>query len=162
MSLCNVTYHSIMVTQILENPRGSTCAQVGSEGWPAPGLLGRGPPFCWLVSPCSCVALRRAATAVLLSDFGVWPGSETCDAGHHAGHSRPADVWCVGPPDSVWGLQTVCGVFRVCVGPPDNVWGLQTVCWQRSLFPVLPLATQRKGVLGLAIMQHSITVSGII
>ena len=108
MSLCNVPYHSIMVTQILENPRWRMCAgrQRGLSGprasWQGSSiwLVGVSMQLCCAMagSDCSfscqtsafCQEVRHAML-VIVQDNRCWPESgsvlaETLVPGHSTRH----------------------------------------------------------------------------
>ena len=57
-----------------------------------------------------------------LSDSGVRSGSETRDAGHHAGHSWPAEVWeCAGSDPRYWPRRSPPGGRAVWALPLCNI-----------------------------------------
>ncbi len=125
------TYHLRMLDVILEReaqsrkPPQGACTPVRSEGWPVPGPLGRGPPFCLLGSQCCVVVRQGAATAV--SGVRLRRTARVCDVWRGSAHRTLAAGRSLG------------------------------VCWPRHWFPAAPLATWRKGVLGLAIPEQNIT-----
>jgi hypothetical protein len=129
MSLWNAPYHSRMVTQVLENPRGRMCA--GRQR----GLAG--PRASWQGSSILLVGVStqwRCSTA----------GSD-CSLG------------CQTSAFSQGVRRATLVITQDTCGRPKSGSVLAAI-----LVPlVTPLATRRKGCLGLAIMKHSIMVSVI-